>query len=103
MKGERSKRQPLNSLRWPIYVINSTDNTILHLSLRYVNTEVRATGHNNCLQKNNKVGALKCIYIVHFWPLINLEIWKVIDTELTACDTLYSGVFNFTFHFYLTP
>ena len=50
MKGERSKRQPLNSLRWPIYVINSTDNTKLHLSLRYVTTEVRATGHSNCLQ-----------------------------------------------------
>ena len=27
MKGERLKRQFLNSLRWPIYVINSVDNT----------------------------------------------------------------------------
>ena len=29
MKGQRSKRQILNSLRWPIYVINSVDNTKL--------------------------------------------------------------------------
>ena len=30
-KGERSKRQPLNSLRWSIYVFNSVDNTELPL------------------------------------------------------------------------
>ena len=28
-KGWCSKRQPLNSLRWPIYVVNSVDNTKL--------------------------------------------------------------------------
>ena len=39
------------------------------------------------------------VTLAHFWPLIKLEIWKVIDTGLTACDTLYSGVFNFTFNF----
>ena len=63
-KGERSKRQPLNSLRWPIYAINSIDNTKLHSSLRYVTIEVRATGHSNCLDRveNNKVGASKCVY-----------------------------------------
>ena len=67
-KGERSKRQPLKSLRWPIYVINSIGNTKLHLSFRYVTIEVRPTGHSNCLDRveNNKVGAFKCVYIVHF-------------------------------------
>ena len=63
-KGERSKRQPLNSLQWPIYFINSVDITKLHLSLRYVTIEVRATCHSNCSNRveNNKVGALKCVY-----------------------------------------
>ena len=50
-KGKLSKRQPLNSLRWPIYVINAIDNTKLHLSLRYVTIEVRAIGHSNCLDR----------------------------------------------------
>ena len=66
--SERSKRQPLNSVRWLIYLINSVDNTKLQLSLRYVTIEVRATCHSYCLDRveNNEVGALKCVYIAHF-------------------------------------
>ena len=34
-KGERPKRRPLNSLRWPIHVINSVDNTSDLLTLKF--------------------------------------------------------------------
>ena len=46
-------------LRWPIYVINSVDNTKLHLSLRYIMIEVRVTCHTCTLLTSYQTWNLK--------------------------------------------
>ena len=44
-EGRTLETSAFKLLRWPIYVINSVDNTKLHLSLRYIMIEVRVTCH----------------------------------------------------------
>ena len=47
-KGWRSKRQPLNSLWWPVYVINSADSTKLLCCISVDHAEP-----DPCLMKKN--------------------------------------------------
>ena len=50
-------------LRWPIYVINSVDNTKLHLSLRYIMIEVRVTCHTCTVLTSYQTWNLKIYWL----------------------------------------
>ena len=58
-EGRTLETSAFKLLRWPIYVINSVDNTKLHLSLRYIMIEVRVTCHTCTLLTSYQTWNLK--------------------------------------------